>query len=85
MLRALSLLLVVPLAGGCVAKTAWNVATAPVKAGAKVVDWTTTSQEEADRNRGRELRKQEERDARVRREQEKRCRRDPDRCAAEPR
>lgn len=85
MLRALSLLLVVPLAGGCVAKTAWNVATAPVKAGAKVVDWTTTSQEEADRNRGRELRKQEERDARARREQEKRCRRDPDRCAAEPR
>lgn len=83
--RALSLLLVVPLAGGCVAKTAWNVATAPVKAGAKVVDWTTTSQEEADRNRGRELRKQEERDARVRREQEKRCRRDPDRCTAEPR
>ncbi len=85
MLRALSLLLVVPLAGGCVAKTAWNVATAPVKAGAKVVDWTTTSQEEADRNRGRELRKQEERDARARREQEKRCRRDPDRCTAEPR
>lgn len=84
MLRALSLLLVVPLAGGCVAKTAWNVATAPVKAGAKVVDWTTTSQDEADRNRGRELRKQEERDARARREQEKRCRRDPDRCTAEP-
>lgn len=85
MLRALSLLLVVPLAGGCVAKTAWNVATAPVKAGAKVVDWTTTSQDEADRNRGRELRKQEEREARARREEEKRCRRDPDRCTAEPR
>lgn len=43
---------------GCVAKTAWNVATVPVKAGSKAVDWTTTSSEEADRNRGRELRKQ---------------------------
>ncbi|MCB2013303.1 MAG: hypothetical protein KDE67_00245 [Sphingobium sp.] len=46
----------------CVAKTALDVATAPVKAGAKAADWATTSQEEADRNRGREMRKAEERE-----------------------
>jgi hypothetical protein len=43
---------------GCIAKTAVSVVTLPVKAGAQAVDWTTTSQEEADRNHGRELRKQ---------------------------
>ncbi len=42
---------------GCVAKTALNVATMPVKAGAKAADWATVSGDEADRNRGRELRK----------------------------
>ncbi|MET0241723.1 MAG: hypothetical protein ABW184_17665 [Sphingobium sp.] len=42
---------------GCVAKAAWDVATLPVKAGAQAADWATTSGEEADRNRGRELRK----------------------------
>lgn len=47
---------------GCLARTAANVVTAPVKAGGKVVDWSTTSQDEADRNRGREIRKQEERE-----------------------
>ncbi|MGE4430775.1 MAG: hypothetical protein AB7E05_08560 [Sphingobium sp.] len=43
---------------GCVAKTAWNVATVPVKAGSQAADWATTSQDEADRNRGREMRKE---------------------------
>ncbi len=78
------LLLAMPL-GGCVAKTAWDVATlpvkaaaVPVKAGGKVVDWTTTSQAEADRNYGRKMRKQEQREGRERREWEKRCRRIPD-------
>ena len=42
---------------GCVAKTAWNVATTPVKATAQAADWATTSQDEADRNHGREMRK----------------------------
>lgn len=46
---------------GCVAKTAFDVATAPVKVGAKAVDLATTSQSEADRKRGRELRQREER------------------------
>lgn len=43
---------------GCVA---WDVATLPVKATSKVVDWTTTSQDEADRNAGRKMRKTAER------------------------
>ena len=42
---------------GCVAKTAYNVATAPVKMGAKAADCATVSGDEADRSRGRELRK----------------------------
>lgn len=66
---------------GCVAKAALDVATLPVKAAAKTVDLATTSQEEADRNRGRELREQEEREAKEQRRQEKlarKCARDPD-------
>ena len=45
---------------GCLAKAAWDVATLPVKAGSKAVDLATTSQSEADENRGRELRRREE-------------------------
>ena len=66
------------LLGGCIAKTAIDVATLPVRAGGKVVDWTTTSQAEADRNYGRKMRKQEEREGRERRDWEKRCRKTPD-------
>jgi hypothetical protein len=68
------------LAGGCLARTAVDVVTLPVKAGAKVVDWTTTSQSEADRNRGRAERKREERDEKERRKAEKRCRQHPEDC-----
>ena len=72
-MRILPVLLVLPLlAGGCVVKTAVNVATLPVKAGAKAVDWTTTSQDEADRNRGRKMRKHE-----------KECRKHPERCRSQ--
>ena len=53
---------------GCIASTALDVVTAPVKGVAKVADWATTSQDEADRNRGRELRRLEERYARLARE-----------------
>lgn len=63
------------LAGGCVARTAVDIVTLPVRAGAQVVDWTTTSQDEADRNAGRELRKQREREAREAREREREERR----------
>jgi len=37
-----------------------TIVTAPVKIAAKGVDWATTSQSEADRNRGRKIRKAEE-------------------------
>jgi hypothetical protein len=49
--------------GGCVAHAAYDVVTLPVRAGSQVVDWTTTSRSEADRNLGRKVRKQRERDA----------------------
>ena len=65
--------------GGCV-RTVGSVVTAPFKAAGQVVDWTTTSQDEADRNFGREMRKKEAREGRERREHEKRCRKDPERC-----
>ncbi|MEO1969033.1 MAG: hypothetical protein ABGW87_10015 [Sphingomonadaceae bacterium] len=45
---------------GCIAKTAVDVVTLPVKAAGKGVDMMTTSQSEADENRGRALRKREE-------------------------
>jgi uncharacterized lipoprotein YajG len=59
------------LLSGCVMRTAANVVTLPVKAASQGVDWATTSQDEADRNRGRELRKQEEREAKERRRAER--------------
>lgn len=67
------------LSGGCV-RTVASVATAPFKVAGKAVDWTTTSQDEADRNYGRKMRKAEAREGRERREWEKRCRRDPEAC-----
>ena len=60
-MRISILALAVLLLPGCIARTVANVATAPVKVAGKAADWTTTSQDEADRNRGRELRKEEER------------------------
>ncbi|HTG37188.1 hypothetical protein [Sphingomonas sp.] len=60
------------LSGGCIAKTAWDVATLPVKAGGQAIDWTTTSQEEADRNYGRKMRKREAEEGRRLREEQRR-------------
>jgi hypothetical protein len=57
---------------GCVVHTAYDVAMVPVHAGGKVVDWTTTSRAEADRNYGRKMRKQQAREAKERRREEKR-------------
>jgi hypothetical protein len=68
------------LSGGCLAKTAWDVATLPVKAGGKVVDWTTTSQDESDRNYGRKMRKKEAQEGRERREHDRECKKHPDAC-----
>ena len=56
---------------GCVAKLAADIVTAPIKVGSAVVDAATTSQSEADRNRGRALRKEEEREDKARKKAEK--------------
>jgi hypothetical protein len=46
---------------GCIAKAVVDVATAPVKVAGQAADWATTSEDESDRARGRELRQREER------------------------
>jgi hypothetical protein len=67
-----------PLLTGCVvgtvARTAVDVASIPVKVASAGVDAATTSQAEADENRGREIRKQEEERGRQLRLLEERCR-----------
>ncbi len=69
------------LLSGCVARTAWNVATLPVKAASKTVDVLTTSQSEADEKRGREIRLREECTAKEeRRAQRERREADYSRC-----
>ncbi len=77
------ILLGLPLLGGCVAQAAWDVATLPVKAGAKAVDLATVSAKERDEHYAHEQRKlaeQREKDAKKeakrRREAEKRARED---------
>ncbi len=56
---------------GCVVSTVADVATAPVRAVGQGVDWATTSQSEADENRGRALRKRDERLGKLRKKYEK--------------
>lgn len=68
------------LLSGCIAKTAFDVVSLPVKAGGKVVDVATTSQSESDRNYGRSMRQAEEREGRERREHDKRCKKDSRDC-----
>jgi len=46
--------------GGCVAKTALDIVTLPVKVASAGVDAVTESQSEADEKRGRAIRKHEE-------------------------
>ncbi len=53
---------------GCLVKAAADVVTAPIRVGAKAVDLATTSQSEADENRGREIRRREERLGKLERE-----------------
>ena len=69
---------------GCIARTAANVVTAPVRAVSSGVDMMTTSQSEADEKRGRELRRREEQLGRLERQYERhtaRCvRGDQDAC-----
>jgi hypothetical protein len=63
------------LLAGCVS-TVRTIVTTPVHVVGKGVDWTTTSREEADRNRGREMRKQEKRDRKERERAEREWRRE---------
>lgn len=67
--------------GGCV-RTIASVATAPFKVAGQTVDWATTSQDEADRNYGRKMRKKEAREGRERRAFEERCRKDRRACGS---
>ena len=57
---------------GCV-KTAWNVATLPVKAVGKTADVLTTSEKERDEKYVRKMRKEQER-------RDKECRKHPETC-----
>ena len=59
MRKYLILFFILPLSG-CVASAAKTVVTAPFKVVGKAVDLATTSQSEADENRGRKMRKEEE-------------------------
>ncbi len=67
MRSALLCFAVLPLLSGCVVHTAYDVATAPIRATSWTVDKLTTSQKEADRNRGRRERKAEKREAKAER------------------
>lgn len=68
-MRTVTILSLAFLSAGCV-RTVGTIVTAPVKVVSQGADWATTSQDEADRNRGREIRKQEEREAKERRREE---------------
>ncbi|WP_187335415.1 hypothetical protein [Novosphingopyxis iocasae] len=92
LLRALPLLLAVPMLGGCLSTVA-DVVTLPVKiaktgvnAVGSGIDAVTVSQSERDEKRGRDLRRREERLGKLSRERDKlqrKCDRDPgnDACA----
>jgi len=70
------LLLATPLMlGGCLARTAVDIVTLPVRAASAGVDALTTSQAEADQRRGREIRQAEEREGREARRRERDARR----------
>jgi hypothetical protein len=70
---------------GCIARTALDIATLPVKVASSAVDAATVSQAEADQKRGRQIRKYEECLGREDRTAERK-KREPDyaRCGEEP-
>ena len=73
---------------GCIAQTAIDVVTLPVKIASAGVDAVTVSQSEADEKRGRELRKQDEERGKQLRAMAERCRKGrplpADICAPNP-
>ena len=68
---------------GCLARTAVDIVTLPVRAVGAGVDAVTTSQAEADQRRGRELRQAEEREGREARQRERDERRARERAERE--
>lgn len=75
------LLLATPLLlEGCIARTAVDIVTLPVRAASAGVDAVTTSQSEADERRGREIREAEEREGREARRREREQRRERERA-----
>ena len=56
---------------GCLARTALDVVTLPVRVASAGVDAVTTSQSEADQKRGREIRQREEKLGKLQREFDK--------------
>lgn len=75
----LILAMTVPIAaGGCVTRTATDLAALPLKATGKVVDWSTTSPSEADRNYARRVAYERAQDRRM---AERHCRAFPEDCA----
>jgi hypothetical protein len=75
-MRVIPLTIVALLLSGCLARTAVDIVTLPVKMVSAGVDAATTSQSEADQRRGREIREEEERLGRLAR----RCQRRPERA-----
>ncbi len=82
-MRILLLSAVALLLPGCIAKTALDVASIPVKVASAGVDAAITTQAEADQKRGRQIRRQEECIGKEDREARKR-RREPDYEKCEP-
>ena len=74
-MRFLLLLVTAAALSGCLARTAVGVVTLPVRAIGAVGEAVTTSQAEADRNRGRRLRKEEARQRREARRDAREARR----------
>ena len=74
-MRMILLLATPVLLSGCLARTAVDIVTLPVKVVSAGVDAVTTSQAEADQRRGRELRQAEEREGREARRREREARR----------
>lgn len=69
--RAIIAISALALLQGCLARTAVDVVTAPVKVVSKGVDAVTTSQSEADEKRGRAMRQREERIGKLSRQRDK--------------
>ena len=70
-MRAILLLGAALLLSGCLARTAVDLVTLPVRVAGAGVDAVTTSQAEADQRRGRQIREEEERLGRETRRRER--------------